>query len=312
MDYEIAKNIVLILKDIGINTVVLIGGEPTLWKDLFKFNDFCNSLSVRTSIVTNAYAFRSDDFLQEYLKHPNTHVETSLKSFDEQSSLLITRIKDFEGMKTGIQRATSKFKSQVSIVYSTLVENDLLKMVSTAVDLGAQYVRVGVCTPMSIDGKFVAPFTVTYDKMVSEISTNYKKMVDITRGKLSFALNSPLCIWPKDFVKDIIEQNRIGIGCQFRNRLGVVFDPRGKVLLCNNMFDCPVGEYGVDFNDSKTLLALLNSKEVDGFYKHINSYPSKICIDCDLYPRCRGGCPIVWTVYNAEEIISAANNKERR
>lgn len=305
MSYETAEKIVLLLKDSGINTVVLIGGEPTLWKDLFKFNDLCNSLSIKTNMVTNAYAFRSEDFWQEYLKHPNTIIEPSLKAFDEQSSLLIAKIKDFEGIKAGIQRVTNKIKSEVSVVYSTLIENDLLKMVSTAVDLGAVSVRVMICKPMSIDGKFVAPFTVEYSKMVKEISTNYKKMVDITKGQLTFGLNTPLCIWPKDFIQDIIAKKRIGFGCQFQQRSGVVFDTDGKIILCNSMFDCPVGVYGVDFNNSKTFIALLNSKEVDEVYKHVNSYPSKICIDCDLFPRCHGGCPLMWTIYNPEDVISS-------
>jgi len=307
MSYETAKNIVLLLKDTGIKNVVLIGGDPTLWKELFRFNDLCNSLSINTNLVTNAYKFHSESFWLEYLKHPNTRIEPSLKAFDEQSNLLITKNKDFAGVKAGIQRVTGKFNSQVSLVYSTLTEGSLLKLVSTAVGLGASSVRVAVCTPMSVDGKFVAPFTVAYDKMVLEISTDYRKMVDVAKGKISFTLNTPFCIWPKDFIQDIIAQKRTGgAGCQFRNRSGIVFDTDGKVILCNSMFECPVGKYGIDFTDGKSFLALLNSKEVDDIYKHINSYPSRICADCDLYPHCRGGCPIMWTVKNAEEVISAA------
>jgi len=310
MNFETAKNIVLLLKDLGVKTVVVIGGEPTLWKDLFKLNDFCNSLSIKTNLVTNAYAFRSESFWLEYLKHPNTCIEPSLKAFDQQSNLLITNSKDFEGIKAGMRMVTSKFKCQISVIYSTLIENDLLKMVSAAVDLGAFSVRVVVCKPMSVDGKFIAPFTVEYGKMVAEISGNYEKMLEITRNHLSFGLNTPLCIWPKDFVQDVIAKKRIGMGCQFQCRSGIVFDTDGKVILCNSMFDCPVGQYGVDFDDSKSFLALLNSDKVGNVYKHINSYPSKECIGCDLYPYCRGGCPVMWTVHNAEKVISQA--KERR
>lgn len=304
MDYEIAKNIVLLLKDTGVKTIVLIGGEPTLWKDLFKFNDLCNNLSIRTNLVTNAYKFHSEHFWLEYQKHPNTRIEPSLKAFDEHSNLLITKRKDFKSTKAGIQRVTDKYKSQVSIVYSTLVENSLLKMVSVAVDLGAFSVRVGVCTPMSINGRFIAPFTVPYDKMVLEISNNYEEMVEITKGKLSFTLNTPLCIWPKNFVQDIIEHKRISSGgCQFQNRSGIVFDTDGKVILCNSMFEYPIGKYGVDFNDGKSFLAILNGEKVDRIYKHITSYPSRECIGCELFQRCRGGCPIMWTVYNPHRVV---------
>lgn len=46
------------------------------------------------------------------------------------------------------------------------------------------------------------------------------------------------------------------------------------------------------------------------FYNHITVYPSQICVGCELYPRCRGGCPIMWTTHNAEEIISKAKNQK--
>jgi len=306
MNYKIAENIVFLLKEAGITNIVIIGGEPTLWKDLFRFNDLCNRLLIKTNLVTNAYEFRSEHFWREYLKHSNTYVSLSLKAYDQQSNLLITKNKDFDGLKDGIRRVTSKYNNQVSVVYNTLVEGHLVEMVSVASSLGSSNVNISLCTPMLKNGKFVAPFTVSYDKTVLEISTNYKKLVDITKGNITFSLKTPLCVWPKDFINDIIAQKQLSTVCQFQQRSGVVFDTYGNVVLCNSMFENPVGKYGEDFVDSKSFLALLNSEKVDIIYKHINSYPSKTCIDCDLFPRCRGGCPIMWTVYNAEEVISSS------
>lgn len=304
---ERAKNIISLVKAVGIKTVSIIGGEPTLWKDLFAFNDFCNGLPINTTLVTNTYAFRSEMFWKEYLKHPNTRMEPSLKAFDDASSLSITKIKDFDGIKLGMRRANAKFKNAVSIVYSTLTEGHLVDMVSTAVDLGAASVRVGICTPMSVDGRFTAPYTVEYGKMVAEVAGSYNKLVEITKGKVHFTLNTPLCIWPEAFVRDVLAHNRVGNGCQFQHRSGVIFDTDGQVLLCNSMLDCPVGKFGVDFNDTKSFLALLNSAKVTKIYTHINSYPSKECIGCSLFSRCRGGCPIMWTTQAAESVISSAN-----
>lgn len=304
MDYEVAMNIVLLLKDTGIKTLVIIGGEPTIWKHLFQLNDLCNDLGIRTSLITNALKFHSENFWLDYLKHPNTHMEISLKAFDEQCGLIVTGRKNyFRDAKIGIQRIISKFKTPINIVYSTLIENNLLKMVSTAVELGASFVDVCICKPFSINNKFIAPFTVTFDKMVTEISNDYEKMVEITKGKLSFALNTPLCIWPEFFIQDVIAKKRIGTGCQFQHRSGVVFDTDGSIFLCNSMSDCHVGRYGIDFIQSESLFSLLNSEKVNAIYNHINSYPSKKCMNCDLFPNCRGGCPLMWTVYKAEDIV---------
>jgi len=304
MDYETAKNIALLLKDVGVETIVLIGGEPTIWEDLFIFNDFCNSLPIETNLVTNCYRFHSERFWHQYQKHPNTRVEPSLKAFDERSSLLITKIGNFEKVRVGMRRAAGESKTMINVVYSTLIEGNLLEMVSAAVDLGASSVRVGICKPMSIGGKFAAPFTVPYERMASEIAGNYAKMVDITKGRLSLVLSTPFCVWPRDFIQDGIAQKKIGIeGCQFQNRSGVVFDTDGTVVLCNSMFECSVGKYGVDFNDSESFLEMMNGEEVDSIYKHISSYPSEECTDCDFFQECRGGCPIMWTVYNPKEVV---------
>lgn len=310
MNSELAKKIALLVKDVGIKTIVLIGGEPTLWRHLFDFNDFCSVLGLRTILVTNGRRFRSKKFQREFQQHPTTVVAPSLKAFDEQSSLSITGLGDFKGIKNGIRNICNNSKTYISIVYSALIQGRLLEMIMTAVELGAFGVRISVCTPMSENGRFVSPYTVDYDMTVAEFCDCYDKAMEITRGNLSFELKTPLCIWPIDFVNKLIGRNQIGSGCQFFHRAGVIFDTDGTVVLCNSMFDCPVGRFEEDFSDKKELLDLLNSNKVNKIYNHITAYPSKICVGCELYPRCRGGCPIMWTTHNAEEIISKAKNQK--
>lgn len=310
MSPELAKKIALLVRDIGIKSVILIGGEPTLWRHLFEFNDFCSALGLRTILVTNGHRFRSEKFQREFQQHPTTVVAPSLKAFDEQSSLSITGLGDFSGIKSGLRNVCNNSKTNISIVYSTLIQGRLLEMLGAAVELGAFGVRIGVCTPMTENGKFVSPYAVDYDIMVAEFCDCYEKAMEITRGNLSFELKTPLCIWPRDFVDKLIERNQIGSGCQFFYRAGVIFDTDGTVMLCNSMFDCPVGKFGEDFSDKKGLLDLMNSDKVNTIYNHITAYPSNICVDCDLYTRCRGGCPIMWTQHKAEEIISKATNQK--
>lgn len=303
MDIKLAKQIALLVKDVGVKTIILIGGEPTIWKSLFEFNDFCRSLNLRTILVTNGRRFRIERFRQEFQQHPTNSVAMSLKAFDEQSFLFVTGSKDFEGVKIGIKSVCDSSKTYISIVYSTLIQGQLIKMIEMAIKLGAHGVRISTCTPMSENGKFVAPYIVDYGVMVKEICDCYEKAIELTRGNVSLELKTPLCIWPRDFVDNLIEQNQIGSGCQFFHRSGVIFDSDGTVVLCNSMFDCPVGKFGKDFSDGEGLVKLLNTDEVNAVYSHITSYPLRICVDCELYTHCRGGCPIMWTVYNPKEVV---------
>lgn len=310
MSLELAKKIALLIKDVGVKTIILIGGEPTLWKHLFEFNDFCSTLGLRTILVTNGRRFQSTKFQREFQQHPTTVIAPSLKAFDEQSSLSITGLGDFKGVKSGMRNICNNSKTHISIVYSTLIQGQLLEIIRTAVELGAFGVRLSVCTPMPENRKFVSPYTVDYDIMVAEFCDCYEKAMEIAHGNLALELKTPLCIWPRSFIDKLIERKQISSGCQFFHRAGVIFDTDGTVMLCNSMFDCPVGKFGEDFSDKEELLDLLNSDKVNTVYNHTTAYPSKICVGCELYPRCRGGCPIMWTTRNAEETISKAKNQK--
>ena len=304
MNLELAKKLALLIKGIGIKSIIIIGGEPTLWKHLFEFNDFCRELSVRTMLVSNCQRFSSDKFWEKYQKHPSDYVPISLKAFDQGSSILVSKFRDFDSVKLGIQRICQSRKTQISLVYNSLVEGKLFDMVKIAVDLGAALIRVGICKPVPINGKFVSTHCVEYDSMISEMSNRYAELDRITNGTVRLIPNIPLCAWPRDFIQMLLNKKQIGTGgCQFQRRLGVIFDIDGTVITCNSMFDCSVGKFEKDFVDGESLINLMNSDKVNLLYRNINSYPSEKCIDCEMWSLCRGGCPIMWTIHKPEEVI---------
>jgi radical SAM protein with 4Fe4S-binding SPASM domain len=304
MNLELAKRLILLIKDVGIKSVVIIGGEPTLWKYLFEFNDFCRELNIKTGLVSNCQRFSSDKFWEKYQQHPSDYVSISLKAFDQDSSILVSNFKNFDSVRLGIQRICHSNKTQVSLIYNSLVEGRLLDMVKTSVDLGATLVRIGICKPISINGEFISTHCVEYDSVIREVLNCYTELDRITKGRIRLIPNIPLCVWPRDFVRMLLIKKQIGVGgCQFQRRSGVVFDVDGTTILCNSMFDCPVGKFGIDFVDSADMVKLLNSDKVNHVYRSINSYPSKRCIECEMWNFCRGGCPIMWTIHKPEDVI---------
>lgn len=58
-----AQKIVDLALLFGVNRLILIGGEPTLWKHLFEFNQYCQSKSIVSCLITNACLFGDDSFL---------------------------------------------------------------------------------------------------------------------------------------------------------------------------------------------------------------------------------------------------------
>jgi len=307
---DLAIRLLDIVKELNIKRIIIIGGEPTLWEPLPYFNSLCQKLNIKTSMVTNAYRFGDDDYWNQYIKNPNDRVEVSIKAFDDHSSLELTGIKNFSFLKKGLSRAIDRFGSGVSFVCSSFVTKDLVSLAKVAYSCGAKKILISPCTPSLSDGKIDTIGMIPLQDLVINFMSQYDELNTLFAGKLTFTIKTPLCIWPMDFIEKLIERRQLQTTCQFQHRSGIIFDPEGQVLGCNRMVDYPLGNIDVDYTDAKSLISLFNSDEVVSCYNYINSYPSELCIGCSQEELCRGGCPLMWTVYNAKETIFGWNKKK--
>ncbi len=309
MSLLFALNLLEIIKQLGINRLFLIGGEPTMWDHLFEFNDAMISAEMKSTIVTNAYRFSNDYFWEKYLEHPNTHVGVSFKAFNSKSLVENTKTIAFAEVTKGLRRIFKhQPKSVASFVYSKPYVSHFLDMVNYAVDCGALAVSVNFCSPAIykdyVDGRFM----VDIDVMVKEIIAVYEEAYAITRGRLMFVIKHPLCIWPKEFIKTLKERNQISTTCHLQHQSGCIIDTDGSLLICNSMFGFPVGKYGQDFNSAESLNNFFKSEHVKDCFAKVATYPSKKCIDCEVFEDCAGGCPLLWTVYSPDSVIKGWKN----
>ena len=303
LSMKLAEDIVSLVADLGINNITVIGGEPTLWKDLVDFNKLCKEKNIKTTIVTNAMRFGDDVFWQNYLETPNTKAGISIKAFDKRSLKDVAKVDSFKLVKKGIERAIAHFQCGVSTVYTTTMAKSFLDIAKFAMDCGAKGLGVSPCTPGLCNGEADGTFVVEPKNTVRHIVRTYPELNEVTGGKIIFTMKLPLCIWPEEFIETLVERNQIRSVCQLQHRSGIVFDVNGQVILCNSLFDYPIGKYGLDFNDKDSLIQLMNSKETIEAYDRLTSYPSKKCINCSRYEVCAGGCPLYWTLFDPDQII---------
>ncbi len=113
----------------------------------------------------------------------------------------------------------------------------------------------------------------------------------------------PLCIWPRDFVNKLAQKDQINTVCQLHKHAGIIFGVTGEALICNSLYDFPIGKLDQDFTDAESLVALVNSEQSMALYNQLTAYASEKCVTCPMHSKCAGGCPLFWTVYNPEEII---------
>ncbi len=303
MSLELAKELATLIHSCGIKKIILIGGEPTIWGPLLDFNKFCRGIGVETQIATNALKFANDAFWENYVKNPNDLVGISLKGCGELSYKKTTGIKDFDSIVTGLRRGIDFFHCGVSTVYSSLNPNELIDTARFSKELGAKYLDVGFCTPVPTQKGSDGDFLIPPEQIVSNVMSVYDDVNSIMEGKISFSMKLPLCLWPETFLDLLTSRNQISTLCQLRQKSGLIFGVSGEVIMCNNLFDFPVGKFGEDFSSVDELLDFLNSPLIAGYYDRLNNYPSKKCISCKRFSGCGGGCPMFWSYYNADEVI---------
>ncbi|MCK5148340.1 radical SAM protein [bacterium] len=306
MSYELAITLTEILIEMGINKVLLIGGEPSLWPYLFKYNKFCNEHNVKTVLVTNGIAFSNDIFWKNYLKTPCSSAGISIKAGNPSQLHEVAGVKKemFASVKKGIERYTSNFnKFGIGITFNSFYLNNLPEIVEFAMDCGAKSVKIDFCHPPIVEGKPESEYMIEPLELTRTIEMYYEKLNEITNGQIVFQMNVPFCFWSKGFIELLKKRNQIYSVCQLQKRNGLMLDTDGSVIICNGLFDYPVGKYNVDFTNHKQLDELLNNRKNTKIYNKMIAYPSTKCQECLMWEECAGGCPLRWSVYDPEKYV---------
>lgn len=304
MSLAMAVSLLDIIRDLNIKDVILIGGEPTLWQPLFEVSQYCKKNSLKTILVTNGYCFGIDSFWEKYQQMPCDIIGLSLKAHTPEMLKEVAGVRNFKIFEKGFTRITEKTDNYgVSITYNKFYQGRLPEMTKWAVDYGAKSVKIEFCSTIFINGQPDNRFMVEPEKIVSEILADYNELDQLTKGRLLFEMNLPFCLWPKDFIETLIEKKQIISVCHLLKNIGVIFDIDGKLIMCNALFDYPLGQYQKDFSDAAQLVDFLNNPANSRYYKKMTCYPSEICADCSWYSKCGGGCPLRWALYKPEHLI---------
>jgi radical SAM protein with 4Fe4S-binding SPASM domain len=300
MSFGLAKLLSGIIKGLELKHLILIGGEPTLWKPLFEYNDFCRQEGMSSTIVTNGLKFAEDEFFAQYQKNPCKFLSISVKGVPEQYQKFGLRT-DVSRVKKALSRIAENYNEVVCLTFNSLYRENLPKIAKFVAECGFKTLAISFCTPsfkgLVISGKFI-----THPHETAKIIANsYQEMRKYL--EIHFNMNFPLCVWPEDFLKRIREEQLINTGCHVKTGGGAIFDINGDSVMCNGLFDYPIAVYGKDFWDADSYLKFRQKEEVKALYDRIINFPSEKCRDCDMYIDCGGGCPLLWFFYKPNDII---------
>lgn len=304
MELGLAMKLIDLETAIGIRNVIFIGGEPTFWRHLFQVNDYVGEKGMTSYIVTNGFLFSSKRFMEKVQRSPFDNVTVSLKAGNSEQHERLTGTGAFAQVLAGIRNLSQSDQSfDVSITLSSLVADNLDELVKVAVDAGAEGVKIEFCATTFRTGGSQRGYMMHPTEVVKCILHHYDAMNRYTDGNLMVEESIPFCLWPPDFLATLKERRQIISGCHVLRKEGLIFDPHGKVIPCNDLYDCPLGQYGVDFTDSDSFSLFWTKPDVVEFYNRIIAYPSEQCIGCEHYEECGGGCPLQWFIFDPQKII---------
>lgn len=150
MPLMLAKDIVDAVFEIGVENIVLTGGEPTMWGDLFNLVDYIKQKKINLGIITNASLYGDDRFWEAYQEHSCDSVRISIKGVTEQQMSKIARVGNLcDNTLLGAKRAL-EFHSiaDIGTVYSSLTSaDDIKKIAEVSKKLGATSFSLAICLP---------------------------------------------------------------------------------------------------------------------------------------------------------------------
>lgn len=304
MKLDDAYKAIDIIKELGIKTAVLIGGEPSIYKDIFSVVSRCKEKGLRTVLVTNGVALSDMNLVKKLIASGLTSVNLSLKGSSNEDYLKETGVPAYDKAVAGVQNcAKAKLPFAVSYVVSNDNVNILYKTLKEfeKFSQGTQTYLLSFCGPYFEKGEIkdigTKPVKLAHD-FAKQCELLFKDNI-----KFNIHCTLPLCIFPKGFIKKMIEKNQISTMCHLQNRSGLIFDTNMNLLLCNALFDYPYATYGKDYHDTESLLKFLNSEETMSKFKQLLRVPDNKCVGCEDFSICAGGCVIQWFKYTFDDLM---------
>lgn len=303
MSMELVNRSAHILKDLGLKSVILIGGEPTLHPLFLRIVDAIKNTGLNVYLVTNAILFENRNFLQESI---NAGISSITVSFKSPTSTLFYEDTGTHLYDQAIKGLENIIESKINYVVNVTACQNMLKYFSDMLDL-MRNLRVKVFSvdtgkPIFLQGAPVVNGMGTPKEMAKFFQDIYQRLANSSM-RFSLKIAIPFCLFPRAFIDRLIEDGNILTGCQMMNRKGLVIASDGNILPCNHLCDLSLGKIGEDFKDRESFIEYRHNKNIQEFYKTVGGCPTYKCTQCDYWQYCGGGCKLYWLHYSVKDLL---------
>lgn len=303
MPFELASKLISLLSEVGAKSVILIGGEPTLYRHLVSVVRNINQTGMKPILVSNGLRFANRSFARKIASSGLSSITLSLKSDSEEGYRLETGRFGFGRFLEGLYNLKSfGLKPSVSITITTSLLVRLRKAIEVILDTGVDHLAFNLASPV-INGRNIYVDNIPNPQQLAEAIKDahfFLKGKDISYG---FNVSIPLCLLPPNIKQELMEEQKILTTCHVPKGTGIVFSEDGSIIPCNHFVGHKLGQYGIDFSTRTELLEFWNSQAVEDFRQACRHYPNLKCTTCEDWDKCGGGCLIKWLHWNPLEFI---------
>ena len=309
MRLEDAYKAIDIIADLEIESVSIIGGEPTIYEHLFEVLEYCESKKIGSVLVTNGLKLRDKAYVQKLKDAGIGGIYLAVKGGTKEEYISVTgrdvfseiidAIETVREMKIGYQISYVVSDKNIEMLHKTLKGLQVLKCSPD------DSIEVNFCDPYFRQDKIYA-----IEEPIRMFKTFMEQAEIIMKDNIEFGFfcSAPLCFFKKEFIEKFTKNGNISTVCHVHDRSGIVFNTNLDLLVCNVLFNYPIGQYGKDYTDATTLLKYLHDDKIIGWYKELLKVPDNECVNCKEFSMCAGGCVLYWFKYDFQTLKNIKND----
>ncbi len=294
------------MRDIGAESVILIGGEPTIHPNFLEIVRLARLHGLKCYLVTNAIPFIDEDLLLRTIEAGVESITISFKSPNRQLFVRDTGADLYESQCRAVENIVKSGVHNVLNVTAcdTLLEN-LDGMIATAEMLQVRSFAIDTGKPIFLNDQSCASGMGSPKRMVKFFIEANRKLLE-SQLRFSLKISIPFCLFPKDDIEQMLSEGNVIAGCQMHSGNGLIIDPQGRIIPCNHICNKFLGHIGEDgVTGLESYFAYRNGPEVERFFEIAASCPTKRCVDCGFWEKCGGGCKLYWMHYQPGELVGS-------
>ena len=313
MPLPLARKIIDLCAEGGIGSIILIGGEPTVYPHILDVIRYATEKGIRTTLVTNGILLADEERLKAYLDAGLSKVSLSLKAHNAEAYRNLTGADGFSLALDAIENlARAKAKFGVSTVLTGENIPQFIEGVRAAKERGAHSFALSFCYNVCMGGGAEAYLEKNNPYRLAEAFEGcYPTLKSVLEGThFSLEQSLPECVWNEKIIQEMQKDGHIHSICQLMAGTGLLFDTEGYLIPCNALYTMRYGKISEDFEDYRGLLSYLQAPDVKELFARLRGAPDVSCLSCPRGATCGGGCVTNWTNYSFSELQKLKPKKE--